>query len=187
MSTPVAPAAPPVPVLAAAAPFAGRCDPNAAYDPNARCPALPPPVPLGAVAAAPAFHPDPAPYPERVPMRFAPPRPQPQPAVMPAAPKVQLAAAAVEIPAAPTGRWSIQVGAFGSPAQARAVAEAARISDRNLLGAARIEVPVTTPFGGSVLYRARLTGLLSTAAEGACARLAEQRIACMVVPPGEGL
>jgi hypothetical protein len=99
---------------------------------------------------------------------------------------VQLAAVtAGDAPFSPAGFWSVQVGAFSSAGQARAVAESARSAARGLLDAARVEVPATTPFGSTVLYRARLAGISSNAATQACTRLGEQRLPCMVVPPGQ--
>jgi len=164
---------------------AGACDPNAAYDPEAPCAALPSPVPIGAVAAVPAYQPDPG---ERANVERAPlVAPPPQlPAPAPAAVRFQLAVATVPaVPPTASGRWSIQVGAFKDAEHARAVAEAARVSARDLLGGAHIELPRTTPFGGVVLYRARLTGLAPTAAALACARLGGQRVACAVVSPDQ--
>ncbi|MDQ2762200.1 MAG: SPOR domain-containing protein, partial [Pseudomonadota bacterium] len=83
-----------------------------------------------------------------------------------------------------SGRWAIQVGAFANPTVARAVAAEARRAMPDLLGAAEIALPATTPFGRIVLYRARLTALSEQSAAQACVRLSEQQTACMAVPPG---
>ena len=183
---PITPAPAAAPVLAAAAgPVQNGCDLNAAYDPDAPC------TGTVAAAAAPAsvlaHQPDDranAAYdPNADPGRYA---SAPQPALPPAVPKVQLAALTPgDAPFSPAGLWSVQVGAFASPGQARAVAESARSAARDLLGAARVEVPTTAPFGSTVLYRARLAGISSNTAAQACARLGEQRLPCMVVPPGQ--
>ncbi|MBV9758313.1 MAG: transglycosylase SLT domain-containing protein, partial [Alphaproteobacteria bacterium] len=165
------PAATPLAVLAAvpAAPaVAGACNPDAAYDPQAPCrsPALPP-------------------------ASYASYTPPTQPAAAPVSPLpvpgVQLAAAtARDAPFAGAGLWSVQVGAFHTPGQARAVAEAARLVAPELLSGARVEVPATTPFGNAVLYRARLVGVSSASAAQACVRLGGRQLPCMVVPPGQG-
>ena len=180
---PIAPA--PIPAsapLAALAAVSGRCNPDAAYDPDAPCRSP------AAVAAAPAATASYAVY-------TSPPEPAPAPLVAPAAaparpfaaPGVRLAAVtAAEAPFAGGGLWSVQVGAFHTPTQARGVAETARLAARDLLSAARIEVPATAPFGNIVLYRARLAGVSSAAATQACARLSGQQLPCMVVPPGQG-
>ena len=77
-----------------------------------------------------------------------------------------------------TGDWAIQVGAFGSEAQARGAAEAAKGHARGLLGAGHVYVgQVRTAHG--TLYRARLHGLSREAATRACERLGH----CIVVSP----
>lgn len=159
---PVTPA--PIPTTALAV-ESGYCNPDAAYDPNAPC--------RSPAASYAAYTPEPA--------------PAPPPARPPTAPGVQLAAvSASEAPFATGGLWSVQLGAFHTPAQARTVAEAARLIAPELLRAARTEVPATTPFGNTVLYRARLAGISSAAAAQACVRLGGRQLPCMVVPPGQG-
>lgn len=189
VTTPVAIAPAPAPapttgLVAATAPVQNGCDPNAAYDPDKPCTTL-------AVAAAPTstptYQPDGgsnAAYdPNGDPGRFPPP---PQPALATAVPKVQLAALTPgDAPFSPAGLWAVQVGAFSSPGQARAVAQSAQVAARDLLSTARVEVPTTAPFGSTVLYRARLAGISSDTAAQACARLGEQRLPCLVVPPGQ--
>jgi hypothetical protein len=83
-----------------------------------------------------------------------------------------------------TGGWAVQVGAFASPSQARAAAETARSNAPELLAGTRPETPATSPFGNSVLYRARLSGLSASAATAACGRISARGLACMTVPPG---
>jgi hypothetical protein len=78
------------------------------------------------------------------------------------------------------------VGAFANPAVARAAASAARGAAPGALTNAGIELPTTAPFGGKVLYRARLTRLSAGAATQACAQLSQRQLPCMVVPPGQG-
>lgn len=185
----VAASAPALVLASAASPIRNSCDPNAAYDPDAPCPTLPAPAPapIGTAIYQPAYDPGPV---SEAPRASAP--AEPAPAALPIPPRppaagLQLAAAsAMETPFAAGRLWSLQVGAFRSPMQARIVAETARLAARDLLGSARVEVPTTTPLGDTVLYRARLAGISSSAASLACARLGERRIPCMVVPPGQG-
>ncbi len=108
---------------------------------------------------------------------------------------ISSAAAAVR-PAAPTRRtepgpyqlaiperdWAIQVGAFASPALARAVAEGARSQAPGQLRSAAVALPPTSA-GGSVLYRARLVNLSASAAANACTNLNRQQLPCVVVQP----
>ena len=94
------------------------------------------------------------------------------------------APAAVASPAlAPAGRWGVQVGAFNNPGLARAVAEGARAEAREPLQTATVTLPPTTPFGGNVLYRARLMNLSATEASLACRMLNQRQLPCVVVQP----
>jgi hypothetical protein len=176
----------------AASTFAGNgaCDPDAAYNPARPCQPAPAPVAASAPAMVAAAQPMPAPVPVRptdMPNAYVPAPAPPQPAS--SRPHFLLARAeAATLPAAParsalSGGWSIQVGAFGSPAQAREVADRARSSAREVLADARTEINPTTPFGNTVLYRARLSGLSQGAASDACGRLSQLQMACMVVRP----
>jgi D-alanyl-D-alanine carboxypeptidase len=153
---------------------AGACDPDAAYDPTRPC----------APATTLAVVTNPAPLP-------------PTPAATGALPYTAAAAGPPTAPAMPAaiiavssspagGDWGIQVGAFVNPVAARAAAETARRVAPSLLGAARLELPLTEPFGATVLYRARLTDLSARAASEACTLLMQQQLACMVVAPGHG-
>jgi D-alanyl-D-alanine carboxypeptidase len=116
----------------------------------------------------------------------------------PCAPQPTLAAVSGPVPAvgaspihaaAPvlgTGDWAIQVGAFMDPERARAAATEARLAAPDLLRAARLVLPLTEPFGTTVLYRAQLTDLSARSASEACMRLMQREQPCMVVPPGHG-
>jgi len=189
------PPAPPVQVTQAAPPPAAPApvspagcwhDPNAAYDPTAPCqtppaPAPPPPPPVQVAAASP---PPVSTAAGQVLWNGTPP-PSPSRSHHSLASYLIPQAAAAELPAPPAGGgWAIQVGAFGSAEQARSMAAAARgLAPRELSGA-RTLVGTTAPFGGRVLYRARLAGLSAQGAAVACRTLSAQRTACVAVPPG---
>lgn len=154
------------PVVAASLP-AGACDRDSAYDPGRPCAPVPQTEAAPIVAASlPAgacdsgFDDDPG---------------------RPCAPAVTRAV--LRAPAT-GGEWSIQVGAFATPVTARAAAESVRAAVADLLAGSRVDLRPTTPFGGNVLYRARLAGLPAGTAADACARLRRAQVACMVVPPG---
>jgi cell division septation protein DedD len=77
----------------------------------------------------------------------------------------------------PTGGWAVQVGAFASENLARSAATTARGSAHG----GRVSVtPVSQ--GRGTLYRARVTGLSQSAAQGVCDRL-RGRGGCMVLSP----
>lgn len=84
--------------------------------------------------------------------------------------------------AIPNRGWAIQVGAFANPGLARAVAEGARAEAPNQLRSAALAFP-PTPYGGSVLYRARLVHLSASAASDACWQLNQRQLPCVVVQP----
>ena len=167
------------------------CDPDAAYDPNQPCQPMPvaaepqaAPAPLVVAAVVDTPAPLPAAPPPAIPPAFAGSnsalyRPRASPP-----PTLQLASAPAPAVASSQGEWAIQVGAFSSPSLARSVAGEARAAAPDLLAAARLALPTTSPFGGNVLYRARLTDLSAGAATSACARLSQRQLACMVIPPG---
>ena len=81
----------------------------------------------------------------------------------------------VAMPAA-AGQWGVQVGAFGSPDQARQAAQAAQSS----IGGRAQVMPVQV--GGSTLFRARVTGLSQGGAQQACDRL-RSRNGCNALSP----
>lgn len=126
------------------------------------------------------------------------PAPQPAPRRAPAQPSYAVASAAAPRPAAQPARQSvaalqpaasaqsgpgIQVGAFSSPALARAAADSARNRGGSLLSVAQVEVRPVTRADGVTLYRAWLVGLSPDRAAPACDTLARQGMACMVLTP----
>ncbi len=157
--------APPEPVASS-----GGCDPDAAYDPGRPC--QPAPQPRFMTASA-IYQPSP-PQPQQ---RFVL-TPPPPPPVRP-----MLAVARVPASAPAGGAWAIQVGAFANPGLARAVAEGARAEAPQDLRSAAVALPTTTPFGGQVLYRARLAHLSANQASGACSHLNQRQLPCVVVRP----
>ena len=118
----------------------------------------------------------------------APSPPAPPPAPQPPQPAFRLVAVSPPRPLAPSGpvpAWSIQVGAFATPGEARAATESASALIR-FLPLPRTVEPVIGSTGrsdGTVLFRARLTGLSGAEAESACAQLRASGRACMVVRP----
>ncbi len=152
-------------VYAAAQPRPAHCwqDPDAAYDPAAPCRAAP-------RAAAPA--------PVRVAMT------SPASYRFPGNLSIARAQGAPIRPAMATGRWAIQVGAFATPEQARRTAESVRSLAPGELGGAQAVLGTTAPFGGQVMYRARLLGLSAQNAAAACRDLRAQSQSCVAVAPG---
>ncbi len=181
-------AAQPAPVQTASAPPLGAngCDLNAAFDPNNPCSAL-----IEAAASPPAEAPQPTEPTVQlasasarslpVPRPAARPIPAPTPAAFhqPAPPPRHPPSRSPE----PHGEWAIQVGAFANPGLARAVAELARAQAPDQLRSATLALQPTAPFGGKVLYRARLARLSAGAAANACTRLNHHQLPCVVVPP----
>ncbi|HEX4260231.1 MAG TPA: SPOR domain-containing protein, partial [Acetobacteraceae bacterium] len=200
----------PVAVAAAAPPpaavAAGTCDADIAYDPSRPCaayvaPAAPvdaAPVPAAepVVMAAAACDPDAAYDPSQ------PCQPAPASAADANSAPVQVIQAASVVPAAAApppplvlslpsrrsggarGFWGIQVGAFRTLELARQTAGGARTSLPDLLGNAAVRIEATTPFGSTVLYRARVVGVSAQTAAAACARLRGEGAGCLVVAPG---
>lgn len=78
--------------------------------------------------------------------------------------------------------WAIQVGAFGTQAQANQAADAAQ-SHAPSLSHARAEIAGVAQQRGGKIYRARLTGLSRGDAQQACERLSHGRSDCLVVSP----
>ena len=168
---------------------AAGCDPDAAFDPNQPCqpaPAVSPsvmPPPASVVTASAIYQPSTLPPPRGYappPVGYAPPPVQSRPVLAIARAPV---AAPVGAWAAPGGAWAIQVGAFANPGLARAVAEGAKAEAPDDLRSAGVALPPTTPFGGSILYRARLVHLSAREASGACAHLNQRQLPCVVVQP----
>jgi hypothetical protein len=75
--------------------------------------------------------------------------------------------------------WAIQVGAFGSAAQAQQATGQARQRAQALLAQARPQVAPVSGHGGK-LYRARLVNLSHIQAQDACRKLS----GCVVISPG---
>ena len=78
--------------------------------------------------------------------------------------------------------WSIQVGAFGTPAQASQAADIAQ-SRSTVLAHTHAEIAGIKQGRGAKIYRARLTGLSRGDALQACERLSHGRSDCLVVSP----
>jgi D-alanyl-D-alanine carboxypeptidase len=163
----------PGPTLVATAPAVattgGGCDPDAAYDPTRACQQAAAPaalgVPVAAVSQTSLYQPA-----------------APAAVISPPATSTSQAMASAT---ARGGGWAIQVGAFRSPAVAREAATGVHDAIPDLLSTAQIELLPTTPFGGAVVYRARLGNLSSATASAACARLAAAQRPCIVVGPGQ--
>ncbi len=174
------------PAPAPAASADPRCwhDPNAAYDPSTPC--VSPPVvealpePATEPAVVPASY---APAPTAIgryealppPSGMTPPPPAPRPIVR--------TAYAEPAPHFSPGAWSVQVGAFGRPEEARFATTMAQRAAPSL-SASRSLVTTVGGLGGHPLYRARLAGLDRTTAASACNTLRDQAMACMLVAPG---
>jgi D-alanyl-D-alanine carboxypeptidase len=153
---PPLPSEPPAPRLELAA--AEECDPDAAYDPDRPC--RMPFAPSDGMAL-------------RLPHQRA-------------ATETRFSryrAAAHHLPpVAVRGEWAIQVGAFASPALARAVAEGARHQAPKELRYAALTLPPTS-YRHEVLYRARLAHLSAKAAAAACSSLNRRQLPCIIVRP----
>ncbi len=97
-----------------------------------------------------------------------------------AAPPVRAPAATPPRPAAPAaGRWSVQVGAFRDETVARNW-----LTEVNRRFRAQFTSAERSVASAAGWHRSRFTGLTQSAAESACAALAERRVTCMVVRPG---
>jgi len=79
------------------------------------------------------------------------------------------------------GGWGIQVGAYGTPNDARHAIDAARHTERMQLASARTVV-MAVQVSQRTLYRARLSGLSQNAAVNACQGI-QGRTPCMVLSP----
>jgi hypothetical protein len=147
---------------------AGSCDLDAAYNPNNPCVYR---APVQQAVIRPAATPD----------------CDPNAAYNPGAPCIY---APTPVTGPPTfsggvianGSWAIQVGAFSTEELARNVVEGARAQLPDKFSNASIDLPPTEPFGGRVLYRARLTNLSQQAAATACSDLKARQLPCIVLP-----
>jgi len=178
-----------------AASFATGCDVNAAYDPDHPCAApeqvaqaAPAPQATGGCDADAAYNPDSpcTPAPQAAPAVASDESGSAiyQPAMAAPAPVTAMPVVTPAPAPPPGGAWGIQVGAFASPGLARAVAEGARAEAPQWLGGAGVALPSTTPFGGNVLYQARLVNLSQHEAAYACAALNHRQLPCVVVQAG---
>ncbi len=148
-----------------AAPGACWHDPDAAYDPDAPCQTQAPPAMQVAQAPAPSAPPPVTPHRSLGNLLIP-------------------SASAATLRPTMAGAWAIQVGAFADPAQARHVADSVRFYAPRQLASARVVLGPTAPFGGQVLYRARLLGLSAESAARACGALSAHGQVCVTVPPG---
>jgi hypothetical protein len=172
--------APPAPIHVASNAPSGGCTPDAAYNPDQPCTTASAPVPRPV---------GPTPSHATASLLYQPEstRPVSTPHALqsaPAASPVRSGSAAPGfIPVEPTEAWAIQVGAFMTPSAAHAAAANARRALPSLLTSAQVQVSTTEPFGSQVLFRARLTNLTADSAAGACSRLVEVRMPCVIVRP----
>src|SRR5712691_3176172 len=153
---------------------AGGCDLDAAYDPNHPCTSTPQPtgsrVQLASAPDATASNAAALPAASSHPVIAPTPVALEQPTTRPSRPAPP-GGASPFLPPSSGGGWAIQVGAFATQGLARTVAEGARAQAPDQLRSAALELPPTTPIGGSVLYRARLAHLSPGAASNACKQL----------------
>lgn len=84
--------------------------------------------------------------------------------------------------ASSSGRWAIQVGAFGSENLAQAALGTAKGQARDPLSAGKTSVSTVRQSKGT-LYRARMVGLSKDSAVQACEKLSRGRSNCIVLSP----
>jgi hypothetical protein len=168
---------------------AGTCDADNAYDPDDPCSASAQGSGAGSCNTDTAYDPDSPCMPLQ---NQTPPPASPDCGASlvfnPACPasviaSVEKAPAPSETSSNSSGNWAIQVGAFANADLARSMAQNARNEIAALIGNADISLAPTTPFGGNVLYQARLTHLSAQAALQACSALNRQQLPCVVVQP----
>ncbi|ABI62336.1 Transglycosylase SLT family protein [Granulibacter bethesdensis] len=175
-------------------PTAENCDKDSAFDPSRPCRDMGAQVATGQGSVSASALPPPVPpyggslYPSGQTNSYGAASSYPTARVMtpPTVASRYQPTAPVVIPAtsAAGGGWSVQVGAFASRSLAQTVASGARNAAPALLHNAQVTIPTTAPFGGNVLYRARLTQLTAAQASQACNELSRRQLSCMVVPPG---
>jgi hypothetical protein len=178
------------PTIVAAA-NAGTCDADNAYDPDDPCTPSAQGANSGSCDTDTAYDPDSPCTPAQVQtaqVATAPPQTAPDCGSSlvfnPACPASVIASVEKAPPPSPAGNWAIQVGAFANANLAQSMAQNARNEISALIGNADISLAPTTPFGGSILYQARLTHLSAQAAVQACSALNRQQLPCVVVQPG---
>jgi Transglycosylase SLT domain/SPOR domain len=161
----------------------------------AAVPTVPSPAQVAALiaggAASAIYTPSPSAPPARI---AAPPAPSPSPqrhfALVPAAMAdtrpVYQPQAVPEREAAPVrpGGWAIQVGAYGSPSDAKAALGIAKLTADEVLGKSQPYV-MSVFVHGHTFYRARFGGLAHETALNACGRLSSGPTGCQVLAPGE--
>jgi len=79
---------------------------------------------------------------------------------------------------APSGRWTVQVGAFREEAVARDWLNDVSRRFRTQFTDAQRDVQNANGW-----YRSRFTGMTEAAAQAACETLSERRVTCMVIRP----
>jgi len=183
----------------------GTCDPDNAYDPDDPCSAS------GSCNADTAYDPDSPCTPAQAPQMQAPAQTaEVQPAqTPPATQQPDCSSSAVFNPACPASviasveqatpppnqpasyqpapatpqNWGIQVGAFENAGLAQTVAQNALNQLSGIAANATVAVSSTTPFGGNILYQARLIHLSAQQAVQACSALNQRQLPCVVVKP----
>ncbi len=108
--------------------------------------------------------------------------PTPRPPVAFAAASGGLIASAEAAPVR-ANSWSVQVGAYRDPDQARQAAAQARQAGGDTLTQGSVLIAITQ-HDGARYYRARITGLDRNGAETACTDLKNAGIGCWAVAPG---
>lgn len=77
------------------------------------------------------------------------------------------------------GAWGVQVGAFGSPAQARDAARKALLKVAAVTGGGDVHVEPLKQKSGKTVYRARILGMEKDHASKACKVLAQTKTDCL--------
>jgi hypothetical protein len=187
---PVVNVPPPAPVVTSAPVSA----PVAASVPvPAPAPSVPSPVQVAALiaggSATALYAPAPSASRARVPAPPAPPPAPPRefaavaPAVAVTRPVYRPHVVAASVPVGPSG-WAIQVGAYNSPADAKAALGIAELTADQMLGKSQPFV-MSVVVHGHTYYRARFGGLAHEVAESACGRLSSGPTGCQVIAPDD--
>jgi D-alanyl-D-alanine carboxypeptidase len=166
----------------------GSCNTNAAYDPDSPCtPAQAPPVQTAQAQPAPTQLAQTTPPPSQPDCGssavFNPACPASVIASVDSAPPPPSQAAYQPVAPATPENWGIQVGAFESAGLAQNVAQNALAQLSSIVENASVAVSSTTPFGGNILYQARLIHLSAQQAVQACSALNNRQLPCVVVRP----
>ncbi|MFQ5622683.1 MAG: D-alanyl-D-alanine carboxypeptidase [Paracoccaceae bacterium] len=86
-------------------------------------------------------------------------------------------------PASPSGKWSVQLGAFSTRSQAERLLLKTALQDLESFDGA-LRTIVKTQVRGTPMYRARFVGLSRDNAQKACARLKARASQCTAIAPG---